>query len=133
MACSRPSVVSTNETTNYARLCRLLIDKIHSPGSLHTALMSHKATLHSLPSRNILNLTQWGVLYPAIPSSVSSKNFDITLLVILLRNMCGLSPPATGWDAYPPEADKSCQVDIVRLRHFRNTIHGHAERANGFL
>ena len=141
MACSKPSVVSTKETTNYARLCRLLIevgsealreifDKIHRPGSLHTALMNHKATLQSLRSRNILNPIQWGVLYPAIPSSVSAKNFDITLLVILLRNMCGLSPPATGWDAYPPEADNSCQADIVRLRHFRNTIYGHAERAS---
>jgi len=137
-----PSVTSsTKETTNYARLCRLLVDvgsqalrdkfnSILAPGSLHTVLANPPAQtiLQSLykPKKckeKILNPIQWGKLYPAIPTSVSSANFDITLLMILLRNICGLSPPATGWDVLPPPADTSAEADIARVKYFRNVVY----------
>ena len=135
---------STKETTNYARLCRLLVDfgtqalrdtfdSIHPPRGLHSVLQlaTHKSSpLQLLRKRKILNPTQWGKLYPAIPSSVSSREFDITLLIVLLRNFCGLSPPATGWDALPSVTDTSVQADIARVKYFRNTVYGHAEQAS---
>lgn len=139
-----PSVASTKETTNYARLCRLLVDigsqalrdtfdGIHSPGSLHTDLASPPvhSTLQTLfkGKKKVLNPTQWGKLYPAMASSVSSANFDVTLLMILLRNICGLIPPVTGWDELPPEKDKSREADIVRVKYYRNIVYGHAEQA----
>ncbi|XP_078368406.1 uncharacterized protein LOC144652254 [Oculina patagonica] len=138
-----PSVASTKETTNYARLCRLLVDigsqalrdtfdGIHAPATLHTVLASHpvRTSLQDLFRRKkILNPAQWGKLYPAIASSVSSLTFDITLLMVLLRNICGLTPPATGWDALPPDTDKSREADIARLKYFRNTVYAHAEQA----
>ena len=139
-----PTVASTKETTNYARLCRLLVDigsqalrdtfdGTRPPGSLHTVLASppvHKMlqTLYK-GKKKILNPTQWGKLYPTMPSSVSSANFDVTLLMILLRNICGLKPPVTGWDALPPDRDKSHEADIVRVKYYRNTVYGHAEQA----
>ena len=109
MAFVAPASLSTKETTNYARLCRVLVDvgtcalrdcfdAICTPPTLHTVLAANQATLHNLRTRRIINATQWGKLFPAIPSSVSSKNFDITLLTTLLRNICGLVPPVTGWD-----------------------------------
>ena len=140
-----PLVASTKETTNYARLCRLLVDigsqalrdtfdGIHAPANLHTVLASRPihSTLKGLfkGKKKILNPAQWGKFYPAIASSVSSSNFDITLLMVLLRNICGLTPPATGWDTLPPEADKSREADIARLKHFRNTVYAHAEQAS---
>ena len=135
------SFSSTKETTNYARLCRLLVDvgshvlrdkfdSIHPPTDLYKDLITHHATLQLLQRRKVVNPTQWGNLYPPIRTSVSSKNFDITLLTVLLRNICSLSPPASGWDALPPATDMSSEADIARVKYFRNTVYGHAEKAS---
>ena len=51
------------------------------------------------------------------------KKFDITLLTILLRNICELSPPATGWNVMPPVEDTSKSADIVRIKLFRNQVY----------
>ena len=92
MAGAVPTASSTKETTNYARLCRLLVDvgtqalrdtfnAIHAPANLHIVLAGNKATLQPLRARKLINPTQWGKLFPVIPSSVSSASFDITLLM----------------------------------------------------
>ena len=138
-----PSFRSTKETTNYARLCRLLVDvsahilretfdKRRPTGDLHTVLSSPPvhAGLKSLLMKRILNPSQWGQLYPAIKSTVSSKNFDITLLMVLLRNICGLVPPASGWDTLPTITDTTLEADIVRIKCYRNTVYGHANEAS---
>ena len=139
-----PSFHSTKETTNYARLCRLLVDvsarilretfeKRRPTGDLHTVLLSPPvhAVLQSPRKKGILNPSQWGQLYPkAIKSAVSSKNFDITLLMVLLRNICGLVRPATGWDTLPPATDTTLEADIVRIKCYRNTVYGHASEAS---
>ena len=139
-----PSVGSTKETTNYARLCRLLVDigsqalrdtfdKVHPPAGLHLVLAPgtpEHGTLQSLRKKRILNPTQWGELYPTIPSSVSSVSFDITLLMVLLRNICHLTPPVTGWDKLPSAADTSTEANISRVKYYRNTVYGHANQAS---
>ena len=138
-----PTFPSSKETTNYTRLCRLLVDvgshalrdtfdAIHPPVGLHTVLGRHPedVTLQSLRKKRILNPTQWGKLYPTVPSSVSSVDFDITLLIVLLRNICGLLPPSTGWDSLPPAADVSKEANIARLKYYRNNVYGHASRAS---
>ena len=138
-----PSFHSTKETTNYARLCRLLVDvsahilretfdKRRPTGDLHTVLSSPPvhAVLQSLRKKRIISPLQWGKLYPAIKSAVSSKNFDITLLMVLLRNICGLVRPATGWDTLPPATDTTLEADIVRIKCYRNTVYGHASEAS---
>lgn len=140
---SAPAFPSTKETSNYARLCRLLVDvgsqalrdtldAIHPPVRLHTVLARHSehAILQSLKKKGVLNLTQWEKLYPTIPSSVSSADFDITLLMVLLRSICGLGPPNTGWDSLPPAADMSKEANIARLKYYRNTVYAHASQAS---
>ena len=140
MASATPTTSSNKETTNYARLCRLLVDvgtqalrdtldAIHAPANLHAVLAANKPTLQGLRSRRIINATQWGKLFPLIPSSVSSRDFDITLLMVLLRNVCGLPCPITGWDVLPAVTDMSCEADIARVKYFRNTVYAHAEQA----
>ena len=140
MASGAPTASSTKETTNYARLCRLLVDigtqalrgvfdAIHAPANLHSVLAANRATLQSLRARKIINPIQWGKLFPAIPSSVSSHAFDTTLLMVLLRNLCGLTPALTGWDALPAVTDLSREADIARVKYYRNTVYGHAENA----
>ena len=141
MASAAPTFSSTRETTNYARLCRLLVDfgsqalretfdRVHPSGGLETVLATALPKLQYLQVKKILNPFQWDKLYPAIKSSVSSKDFDITLLVVLLRNICGLTPPATGWDALPLPADLSCEADIARIKFYRNTVCGHSAQAS---
>ena len=141
MAGAVPTASSTKETTNYARLCRLLVDvgtqalrdtfnAIHPPANMHTILARNKATLQPLRARKIINPTQWGKLFPAIPSSVSSASFDITLLMVLLRNICGLAAPATGWDSLPAVTDVTLEADIARIKYFRNTVYAHIEHAS---
>ena len=135
------SFSSTKENTNYARLCRLLVDvgsyvlrdksdSILPSKNLYRDLITHHATLHLLQRRRVINPTQWGNLYPPMCTSVSSKDFDITLLTVLLRNICSLSSPATGWGALPPATDMSTEADIARVKYFRNTVYGHAEKAS---
>ena len=143
MASSTTSYASTKETTNFARLCRLLVDvgshalrnkfdSIHPPEGLHEVLTKPPAhpILQSLRGKRVLNPTQWAKLYPASPSSVSSKDFDVRLLMLLLRNICGLIPPATGWDSLPPAADTSAEANIVRVKYYRNCVYGNASQAS---
>ena len=143
MASAALTFSSTKKTTNYARLSRLLVDvgsqvlretfdKKRPPGRLDSVLGSPSisATLQSLRRKNILSPSQWCKLYPAIKSSVSSEKFDITLLIVLLRSICGLTPPATGWDALPSPEDLSCEADIIRIKFYRNKVYAHATRAS---
>ncbi len=141
MASAAPTASSTKDTTNYARLCRLLVevgsqalretfDAIHPPANLHTVLAGNKTTLQTLRTRKIINAVQWGKLFPVIPNSVSSRDFDITLLMVLLRSMCGLPSPVTGWDTLPAVTDMSVEADIARVKCFRNTVYAHAEHAS---
>jgi len=148
MASATSPFASSKETTNYARLCRLLVglgsqalrdtfDRVHPPSTLHGVLLSHKPTLQSLYTgvmgkkkvKKVLNPTQWGKLYP-VHSPVTSASFDITLLTVLLRNICGFSRPAAGWDSLPPSTDTSTADDIARVKYYRNTVYGHANQAS---
>ena len=141
MASAVPTFSSTKETTNYARLCRLIVDvgtqvfrdtfdAIHAPTNLHTVLAGNKAAIQTLRTKKVINVNQWGKLFPTISTSVSSAHFDITLLMVLLRNLCGLTSPATGWDKLPAVTDVSREADIARVKYYRNTVYGHAECAS---
>ena len=144
MASAPKLASSTKETTNYARLCRLLVDggtkalrytfdKFQPPANLFNVLKAGSpdhSTLQSLKNKKIINATQWGKLYPSPPSSVTSGDFDITLLMVLLRNMCGLAAPATGWDSLPSGSDTSIEANIARVKYYRNSVYGHASQAS---
>ena len=143
MAAASPTFPTSRETTNYARLCVLLVDvssqvlrgtfdRIRPHGRLDTVLGTPPTsdTLKSLLKRKVLNPSQWSILYPAIKSSVSSEKFDITLMMVLLRNICGLTPPAAGWDALPSPTDVNCDDDLARIKYYRNTVYGHAAQAS---
>ncbi|PFX18035.1 E3 ubiquitin-protein ligase DZIP3 [Stylophora pistillata] len=132
---------STKETANYARLCRLLVDvgsqvlrttfdNIHPPKYLGTVLscQSKYAILLALKKKKVLNPRQWEKLYPR-QSPVSSQHFDITLLMILLRNVCDLDPPINGWDRPPSKENMTTAADIVRVTYYRDTVYSHARKA----
>ena len=144
MASAPTLAPSSKETTNYARLCCLLVDggtkalrytfdNFHSPANLFNVLKAgspEHSTLQSLKRKRIINATQWGKLYPSPPSSLTSIDFDITLLMVLLRNICGLTAPVTGWDSLPPASDTSVEANIARVKYYRNSVYGHASQAS---
>ena len=141
MASHPPPTSFTREAANYARLCRLLIEvgsqvlrekfnDIHDPANLPVILHSCMRKLKSLRSRRILSQAQWDSMNPVVHATVSSENFDISTLCVLLINICNLSPPATGWRRPPASTDYSVGADILRVRNFRNSLYAHITKAS---
>ena len=140
MATATPSpLASSVEKTNGNKLSRLLIDggttvlrnvfdHYHPPANLAANLSSKRiySILTKLRHRNILNGSQWDKLFPPPGGGPrNSINFDITLLFLLLRNICGLSPPLSGWDRMPPARDTSTEANLARMKYYRNVLYGH--------
>lgn len=138
MASAAPSCPSTKETSNYAQLCRLLVDvgscvlreifdRICPPGHLQTVLTdaTNHAKLQTLRKKRVLSTSQWGKLYPAVKSSVSSINFESSLLILLLRNIWGLTLPASGRDDLPLVTDTTPAADITRIKILRDKVYSH--------
>jgi len=135
-------VQETDQNVNYFKLCRLLydggtlavrtvFDGIVPPPSLQAELTAKRPILQSLkkPAGRVLSQDQWDQLYPPGGTSPISQNFDITLLFVLLRNICGLIRPATGWDDLPPTTDTSLEANLVRIKHYRNKVAAHSSKA----
>ena len=128
------SLDTLNNQANGTRLSKLLVDKgtealraafdfYHPPATLAASLNKNKAKLQTIRYR-VIYPSQWKLLYPS-SGSPDSQNFDVTLLNILLRNICGLAPPTTGWDDMPPDSDSSVQANITRIKIYRNEVHAH--------
>ena len=137
MATSAPSpLASSVEKANGAKLSRLLIDGgttvlrqifdgHHHPGNLITDLNANYSILNKLLRRRVLNRHQWDKLFPPGGVAPDSKTFDITLLFLLLTNICGLTPPLSGWHALPPLSDTSHEANLARVKFYRNVLYGH--------
>ncbi len=124
------------EKANFTRLSRLLLDKgtealrntldaIHPPANLPAVLNANRKSLLRLRFK-VNNGHQWDLLFPPSGNLPDSKTFDVTLLTVLLRNICGLPPPATGWNTMPPVADRSHEANITRIKLFRNQVFANA-------
>ncbi len=127
--------INLQEKANFTRLSRLLVDKgnealrntldtIHYPANLPAVLNANRTSLLKLKPR-LINDIQWDLLFPPSGNPPDSKTFDVTLITVLLRNICGLLPPATGWNTMPPVADRSQEANITRIRLLRNQIYAH--------
>ena len=133
---TRPSpLASSVDNTNGNKLSRLLIDggttvlknvfdHYHPPGNLKANLNSRRISsiLTDLRDEGILNGSQWDKLFPRSRGPPNSKNFDITLLFLLLRNICCLHPPRSGWDKMPPASDDSFEANLARIKCYRNDL-----------
>ena len=81
---------------------------------LQQFLKVKEADIKKLIQRKIINKSQKDKLYPPV-GSPSSKNFDISLLYNLLRNVCGLPPPAAGWGIKPAPTDHTVQGAVEMI------------------
>ena len=131
---------ATDEKANFQRLTRLLMrgglallkevfDSIHPPPNFPAVLSNPviKTQLQTLRRNRVLTHPEWNCLYnPSGPGTYGkSTDFDISLLCKLLRAICNLTPPATGWDILPNSTDHSLEADLVRIKCYRNNIYGH--------
>ncbi|XP_028403511.1 uncharacterized protein LOC114526192 [Dendronephthya gigantea] len=129
---------SLKAKANYFRVCHLLVDEttnalrnalhaVHPPSTLASVLNANKKTLQRI-RYSVIKAWQWDLLFPT-SGAPDSNNFDITLLTVLLRNICGLSAPATGWNVMPPVSDISISANILRVQMFKNKVYGHIPTA----
>ena len=131
---------ATDEKANCQRLTRLLMrgglallkevfDSIHPPPNFPAVLSNPviKTQLKTLRRNRVLTHPEWNCLYnPSGPGTYGkSTDFDISLLCKLLREICSLTPPATGWDILPNSTDHSLEADLARIKFYRNKIYGH--------
>ncbi|XP_028391760.1 uncharacterized protein LOC114516467 isoform X2 [Dendronephthya gigantea] len=125
--------------SNGARLSRLILiegedtlrkyfNSLHPPATLTATLNDHRETLETLHRMGVITHAQMHVLFPTdeMPET-TSNNYDISLLFILLRNICGMTVPAStgSWDENPPADDTSPEADLVRIKYYRNLVYGH--------
>ena len=102
---------------------RETFDTFHPPKDLSTTLKDAKVQTQlrkaklTMDEKNCLN-------QPA----VKSTDFDITLTFRLLRTICNLTPPATGWDKKPDDANHSLEADLARIKYYRNSVYGHNQK-----
>ena len=117
---------ATEKMTNIYRVSRLLMgpctDQLRDllrfyipPASFPAVMQRERSRLPRLtgPQRNLI-----------LPSSgVYSGNYDdmdISLLYILLRNICGIQAHNMGWGNIPDSIDRSVSANIERIRLARN-------------
>ena len=123
----------SEDKTNGTRLARLLVDvgthvlrkvlhSVHPPATLQHVLNNNLRKLQSLKSRRVIFDDQWEKLFPTSGAPPDSKTFDITLLHLLLREICHLTAPPTGWHKMPVDGDVSLEANIVRIKCFRNEL-----------
>ncbi|KAL9959127.1 hypothetical protein ACROYT_G036215 [Oculina patagonica] len=128
---------STTGKTNFQRLARLLIsggttllkeifDQICPPSNL-PAILKNPATEKQLKAAK-LTKPQWDCLYPSPGVYGKSEDLDVTLLFRLLRTICNLIPPSTGWDTPPASTDHSLAADLARIKYYRNAVYGHVSQ-----
>lgn len=51
-----------------------------------------------------------------------SEDFDITLMICILRSLNFVNPPSSGWDKLPPVADNSLGAHLTRIKIYRNNF-----------
>ena len=122
---------ATEEMINLFRVSRLLTgpcsDQLRDllrfytpPANFNTVVQTVKSRLPRLtePQRKL-------ILPYSRSYSGNYDDMDISLLYILLRNVCGIQAHNKGWGNAPDSADRSVSANIERLRMARNRC-GHS-------
>ena len=105
------------------RILREVFDSIHPPPRLPTVLADPQVIARLEEAK--LKQPQWDCLYPDTDRYGKSSEFDISLLVCLLRHIGNLPSPPLGWDELPDSAEKTVSADLARVKFFRNTVYAH--------
>ena len=104
--------IPSGPALNYYRLARLtmelgteqvkrhVLDNLPNGQSLHSALERNRSKLAGLYSRRIISDKQWRVLFPE-HNNADPSTFDLTLWMILLRNVAHIGARGLNWNDSP--------------------------------
>lgn len=121
---------STEETTNLARIARVILgpcsdilrDVLEKEISAENLSSKVKLFIAGLPKKKKPPISKEQEL---LVYGEDYKKFDVSLLYILLRNMCSISPCTHQWGKEPNPGDRSLPANIERIRFIRNEYYGH--------
>ena len=124
----------TKPAENYCRLCQLIMTVC---SDLFRDILSHHiqpANLRGKLDKNkdaLLKALKFSehkkLLFPQSGGqSLSAKDMDLTILYVLLRNICGISSHRNGWGKTPNTGDITLAACIERIREQKNAIASHS-------
>lgn len=127
---------------NFARFSILCVDIVKLPlvdildiFVKPNELVRNIRKCHSLKTgEHKLNAKQWAECRCSDLSTIvidypNYKDFDVTLLYKLIRNLCPSLEPTNKWGNKPTRKDLSVGDDIERIRELRNACFAHTESA----
>lgn len=129
---STPYFNPSKSTVNYLRLCLLItticsdllrdiLSRYIKPADLQSELNKNRTKLE-----NIMNAQQKEEIYDKTGARLSTaKSLDISVLYILLRNICNIPKHVNGWGKTPQIGDNSIAACIEIIRIYRNSISAH--------
>lgn len=122
--------ISTRETTNLARVAKIILgpcaDVLRAvlAKEITPQALSHNVktfiTNHPKNKKSPINKQQEQLVYGG-----NYSQFDITLLYLLLRNMCLIPQHTKQWGNEPDSGDRGVSANIERIRLMRNE-YGHS-------
>ncbi|XP_066202877.1 E3 ubiquitin-protein ligase DZIP3 isoform X1 [Saccopteryx leptura] len=106
-------------------IVRQIFDEALPPPLLKKELLIHKNVLE--PYYNHLWTNHplggaWHLLYPPNKELPQSKQFDLHLLLALIKHLNVFPAPKKGWNMEPPSSDLSKSADILRLCKYRDIL-----------
>ncbi|XP_044797521.2 E3 ubiquitin-protein ligase DZIP3 isoform X3 [Bubalus bubalis] len=106
-------------------IVRQIFDEALPPPLLRKELLIHKNVLE--PYYNHLWTNHplggaWHLLYPPNKELPQSKQFDLYLLLALIKHLNVFPAPKKGWNMEPPPSDLSKSADILRLCKYRDIL-----------
>ncbi|XP_063411594.1 uncharacterized protein LOC134694512 [Mytilus trossulus] len=117
-------------------IVRRYFDGVFPPAHLSQTINNGMKTIIQLNKSKIINSAQFEILrsvlgtvwpsnLPPMPvgtKSTCSKDFDLTMMICLLRNLGGLAKPINGWDKLPHPNDTVHGADLATLKWHRNDL-----------
>ncbi|KAM9671168.1 E3 ubiquitin-protein ligase DZIP3 isoform 2-T6 [Dama dama] len=106
-------------------IVRQIFDEALPPPLLRKELLIHKNVLE--PYYNHLWTNHplggaWHLLYPPNKELPQSRQFDLYLLLALIKHLNVFPAPKKGWNMEPPASDLSKSADILRLCKYRDIL-----------
>ncbi|XP_045858411.1 E3 ubiquitin-protein ligase DZIP3 isoform X3 [Meles meles] len=106
-------------------IVRQIFDEAMPPPLLQKELLIHKNVLE--PYYNHLWTNHplggaWHLLYPPNKELPQSKQFDLYLLLALIKHLNVFPAPKKGWNMEPTSSDLSKSADILRLCKYRDIL-----------
>ncbi|XP_076079140.1 uncharacterized protein LOC143049355 [Mytilus galloprovincialis] len=123
----------SQEEENYVRINCLLtgispnavrtyFDKEFHPSCLYASIKQEYTKLNDLKKQRVINVAQWNLLYPRGGNTPSSKQFDVTLMITLIRHLTKIGHPGRGYEVLPQPTDTTTGDDLARIKYYRNHI-----------